>query len=119
MDILDDTSAMICTIKGGKIDCKDSGKTAIDATRPAIPSWVSFLIVITSLVMIVVATVINHVIFSTSSLIYTFPFFGGIEIGRGTLYDISLFLFIAAPVLIILAFVFNAKKKPSIIVVEK
>ncbi len=81
---------------------------------PTIPSRVAWLLVIISFVLVVIAAVLNHVIFSTTATVYIFPFFGGIYIDRGTLYDISLFLFIGAFVMVVVVLVLSVKRRPVV-----
>ena len=106
-----DEDVLACSIKDGKLECKG------DATIPTMPVKISWLLIIVAIVLIVIAAVLNHIIFSTPHDYYVLPFFGGIVIGRGTLYDISLFMFVGAPVLIIIVFIFTIKRQTKIVMI--
>lgn len=99
-----------CKITNGKLECE-----ADPGSVPSIPVRTAWLVIIASFVLLVVAAVLNHVIFSTGSAYYVFPFFGGIQIARGTLYDVSLVLFVIAPVMIVVVFAFTVKYRTKII----
>lgn len=108
-----DESIVTCKISGGKLECE-----ADPGSIPTMPVRAAWIVIIISFILLIIAAVLNHVIFSVYSPAYVIPFFGGIEIARATLYDITLILFIVAPVMITIAFTFTIKHRTRIITID-
>jgi hypothetical protein len=115
----DDGDLLACSMKkDGTLDCKAMPDPS-GFTMPALPARAAWIVVIVAFALLVIAAVLNHVIYSLpSTAMFVFPFFGGIEIARGTLYDISLFLFVGSTLLVAVAFALAARRKTKIVVVD-
>ena len=109
----------ICTLKNGKLSCNEFPRESGGGSIPALPMKLAWVLIIAALVMIVIAVVLNHLIFSMPGVTtFVFPF-GDIEIDRDTLYDISLFLFVIAVVVVIIAFIFAARNRSRVIMLRE
>jgi hypothetical protein len=115
----DSVDMLSCKIgKDGKMDCSPVTDPGEIRALP-VPAWLSGLVIVSALVMVIVATVLNHLLFSLPSVsIFVFPFFGGIEIERWTMYDVTLFLFVGATLLVSVVLVLAARRRTRIIVMQ-
>jgi hypothetical protein len=115
----DGKDVSICDLKSGKIACNDVPVNVDKAKLPSMSLKVAWVLIMIAFVLVIIAAVLNHLMMSIPAPVFVFPFFGGIEIDRWTLYDISLFLFVAAPCLIAIAFIFAARNRSRIIMIRE
>jgi hypothetical protein len=95
----------------GDVYCKSNVVPAESCPRIAIGAGALILIIV-SFLMLIIAAVLNHLVFSFPGEPYfVLPFFGEIIIDRRALYDISLILFVGAPVVMVLAFILRKRRK--------
>lgn len=113
----DDVS--ICDMKKGKVTCNDLPLNLDGDKIPTLPRKIGWVIVAVGFLLLAIGLLLNHLTMSIDTPTFVFPFFGGIDIDRWTLYDISLFLMVGAFFSILIVVIFAVKSKSKVIVINK